>query len=88
MLIIHCRLKESGLENIVTMRVHPRFIIIFPIVIKPPFVALQMRNMRQDGLSDSNVPGYSSPQAVLLNKINIDKNLTNTNLGVLKLSDS
>ncbi len=40
--------------------------------------------MRQDGLGVSSVPGYSSPQAVSLTKINIDENLTNSNLGVLK----
>lgn len=74
-----------------TMHVHVClcFIITFPIVIKPlghyyPFMALQLSSMRQDGLGVSSVPGYSSPQAVSLTKINIDENLTNSNLGVLK----
>lgn len=85
MLIIHCRLRESRVENIVTMHVHPWFILIFPTVIILPFMALQLGSIMQDGLGVLGVPGYFSPQAVSLNKINIDKNLTNSNLRVLKV---
>lgn len=85
MLIIHCRLKESSLENIVTMHVHPWFILIFPTVIISPFTASQPGSVMQDGFGVLSIPGYFSPQAVSLNKINIDKNLTNSNLTVLKV---
>lgn len=85
MLIIHCRLKESSLENIVTMHVHPWFILIFPTVIISPFTASQLGSVMQDGFGVLSIPGYFSPQAVSLNKINIDKNLTNSNLTVLKV---
>lgn len=39
-----------------------------------PFMALQLRSMRQDELGVWSLPGYSSPQAVVLTKINTDEN--------------
>lgn len=72
-----------------TMHVHVGlwFIITLPIVIKPlgyyPFMALQQRSMRQDGLHVLSIPGYSTPKAISLTKINIDEDLTNSNLGNL-----
>lgn len=61
MLIIHCKLSEAGVqpqEHCDYMHMRLRFIITFPIVIKPlghyyPFMALQLRSMRQDGLGVS-----------------------------------
>lgn len=89
MLIIHCRLREAGVqpeEHCDYMHVHARlrFIITLPIVIKPSGHYYPFRSMRQDGLGVSGVPGYPGLQAASLTKINIDGNLTNGNLGVLK----
>lgn len=76
-----------------TMHVHVClwFIITLPIVIKPlgyyyPFMALQQRRMRQDGLGVLSIPGYSCPKAISLTKINIDEDLTHSNIKVFKLT--
>lgn len=85
--------RSPARKNIVTMHVHVCvwFIITLPIVIKPlgyyyPFMALQQRRMRQDGLGVLSIPGYSCPKAMSLTKINIDEDLTHSNIKVFKLT--
>lgn len=82
MLIIHCRLRRGRTLWLLmcVSSVCYRFLQMHYY----SFMALQLRSTRQDGLGVSSVPGYSSPKAVSLTKINIDENLSNSYLGVLK----
>lgn len=85
MLIIHCRLRDAGVQPWEHWDYACAFASLvynhFPHCVKTTGALLSIYGMRQNGLSVSTptLKLYLSP------KINIDENLTNSNLGVLTL---
>lgn len=83
MLIIHCRLEESNLENTVTMHVHRWFIITFPWCDKITIIGIADEK-REAGWTVWCIPGCKDPGAPSLSKINMDKDSANSDPAVLK----
>lgn len=83
MLIIHCRLEESNLENTVTMHVHRWFIIASCCCDKITIIGIA------DEKNEARwtvwcIPRCSDPRAASFSKINMDKDSANSDLGDLK----
>lgn len=83
MLIIHCRLEESNLENTVTMHVHRWFIITFPCCDKITIIGIADEKC-EAGWTVWCIPGCKDPGAPSLSKINMDKDSANSDPAVLK----